>query len=176
MEGHSAQQKQTKTHHVTIPPFDSAHSIVNSLHSRDPAALIAALTQIDKRAAALNAKPAPRASPDLLLDYLQQNPGCEGIFAAWDLANKTNSSPLSAAVLSTLTSLLRLLSTDPFTPSPVLIKTLLSAQYTPYLERALNPGRNDVTTAALKMCNVLVGFAGGRFARRVFGAFGWSPK
>jgi hypothetical protein len=40
----------------------------------------------------------------------------------------------------------------------------------------LNPGRNDVTTAALKLCNVLVGFGGGKYARKVFGCFGWSPK
>ncbi|GAA5826641.1 hypothetical protein JCM11251_002831 [Rhodosporidiobolus azoricus] len=176
MEGQAAPPKPTKQQQVTIAPFDSAHSVVHSLQTRDTNALIAALNQIEKRASALNALPAPRAKPDLLLDYLQQNPTCEGIFQAWDLANKTNSSPLSSSILNTLTALLRLLSTDPFTPSPPLIKTLLSAQYTPYLERALNPGRNDVTTAAFKMCNVLVGFAGGRFARRVFGAFGWSPK
>ncbi|GAA6043934.1 hypothetical protein JCM8097_000909 [Rhodosporidiobolus ruineniae] len=176
MEGSAVPNKPTKQQQVTIAPFDSAHSVVYALQTRDAAALQAALNQIDKRASALNAKPAPRGSPDLLLDYLSQNPKAEGIFAAWDLANKTNNSPLAAAVLSCLTSVVRLLSTDPFTPSPELIKTLLSAQYTPHLERALNPGRNDVTTAALKLCNVLVGFAGGRFARRVFGAFGWSPK
>ncbi|GAA5853151.1 hypothetical protein JCM8547_000217 [Rhodosporidiobolus lusitaniae] len=168
--------RPTKGSQVTAEPLVSAHSIVTALQTRDPLTLQAVLEQVDKRAAALVAKPAPRDKPDLLLDYLQQNPGCEGVFAAWDLANKTNSSPLSTAVLSCLTSLLRLLSTDPFTPSPEVIKTLLSAQYTPYLERALNPGRNDVTTAALKLSNVLVGFAGGRFARRLFGAFGWSPK
>ncbi|BGP19579.1 hypothetical protein JCM10213_001382 [Rhodosporidiobolus nylandii] len=168
--------RPTKTQQVHLPPFDSAASIVASLQTRDPPTLIAALTQLDKRAQALNAKPAPRGSPDLLLDYLKHYPGAEGVFQAWDTANKTNSSPLSTAVLSCLTSLLRLLSTDPFTPSPELIKILLSAKYAPYLERALNPGRNDVTTAALKMANVLVGFAGGRFARRTFGCFGWSPK
>jgi hypothetical protein len=48
----------------------------------------AALNQIDKRAAALIAKEAPRAQPDLLLDYLKLHPGCEGVFEAWDLANK----------------------------------------------------------------------------------------
>ncbi|GAA6061946.1 hypothetical protein JCM10212_001988 [Sporobolomyces blumeae] len=160
----------------TIDPFTSPESIVQSLQVQDPQLLVAALVQIDKRAAGLNAKPAPRSSPDLLLDYLKRYPGCDGIFNAWDWANKTNNSPLSTAILSCLTSLIRLLSTDPFTPSPELIKTLLSSKYTPYLERALNPGRNDVTTAALKLANVLVGFAGGRFARKLFGVFGWSPK
>ncbi|GAA5837662.1 hypothetical protein JCM3766R1_000547 [Sporobolomyces carnicolor] len=159
-----------------IDPFTSAESIVQSLQVQDAQLLQASLVQIDKRAAALNAKPAPRGSPDLLLDYLKKYPGCDGIFHAWDYANKTNNSPLSTAILSCLTSLIRLLSTDPFTPSPELIKTLLSAKYTPYLERALNPGRNDVTTSALRLCNVLVGFAGGRFAKKLFSAFGWSPK
>ncbi|GAA5969225.1 hypothetical protein JCM3765_007248 [Sporobolomyces pararoseus] len=159
-----------------IDPFTAAESIVQSLQVQDALLLQASLVQIDKRAAALNAKPAPRGSPDLLLDYLKKYPGCDGIFHAWDYANKTNNSPLSTAILSCLTSLIRLLSTDPFTPSPELIKTLLSAKYTPYLERALNPGRNDVTTSALRLCNVLVGFAGGRFAKKLFGAFGWSPK
>ncbi|GAA5926014.1 Urb1p [Sporobolomyces koalae] len=160
----------------TIDPFTSAESIVQSLQIQDALLLQASLVQIDRRASALNAKPAPRGSPDLLLDYLKQYPACDGIFHAWDFANKTNSSPLSTAILSCLTSLIRLLSTDPFTPSPELIKTLLSSKYTPYLERALNPGRNDVTTSALRLANVLVGFAGGRFAKKLFGAFGWSPK
>ncbi|GAA6009612.1 hypothetical protein JCM10207_004124 [Rhodosporidiobolus poonsookiae] len=176
MADHSQGAQQTKGHHVTLAPFTSHSDVAYSLQTRDPAALQAALGQIDKRAAALNAKPAPRGQPDLLLDYLQHHPSCEGVFAAWDLANKTNNSPLAASVLSCLASLVRLLSTDPFTPSPELIKVLLGAQYTPYLERSLNPGRNDVTTAALKLANVLVGFAGGRFARKTFGAFGWSPK
>ncbi|GAA6049204.1 hypothetical protein JCM3770_003309 [Rhodotorula araucariae] len=171
-----AQSRATKPQQVTAAPFVSAISVEQALQSRDAAQLQAALAQIDKRAAALNAKPAPRAQPDLLLDYLKQNPGCEGIFAAWDLANKTNNSPLSTAVLSCLTSLVRLVSTDPFTPSPELVKTLLSPKYAPYFDRSLNPGRNDVTTAVLKLCNVLVGFGGGKFARRVFGCFGWSPK
>ncbi|GAA5910073.1 Urb1p [Sporobolomyces salmoneus] len=166
----------TKSKLPQIDPFTSAESIVQSLQVQDAQLLQASLVQIDKRAAALNAKPAPRGSPDLLLDYLKKFPGCDGIFHAWDYANKTNNSPLSTAILSCLTSLIRLLSTDPFTPSPDLIKTLLSSKYTPYLERALNPGRNDVTTSALRLCNVLVGFAGGRFAKKLFGAFGWSPK
>ncbi|GAA6025207.1 hypothetical protein JCM11491_004864 [Sporobolomyces phaffii] len=159
-----------------IDPFTTAESIVQALQVQDALVLQATLVQLDKRAAALNAKPAPRSSPDLVLDYLARNPRCDGIFTAWDYAHKTNSSPLSTAVLSCLTSLIRLLSTDPFTPSPELIKSLLSTKYAPYLERALNPGRNDVTTSALRLCNVLVGFAGGRFARKLFGAFGWSPK
>ncbi|GAA5995357.1 Urb1p [Rhodotorula paludigena] len=171
-----AAARPTKGQQVTIAPFDSHIAVVQALQTRDPAHLQAALVQVDKRALALVAKPAPRAAPDLLLDYLKHNPGCEGVFAAWDLANKTNNSPLSTAVLSCLTSLIRLLSTDPFTPSPELVKTLLSAKYAPYFDRSLNPGRNDVTTAALKLCNVLVGFGGGRFARRVFGSFSWSPK
>ncbi|GAA5900082.1 hypothetical protein JCM5296_002051 [Sporobolomyces johnsonii] len=174
--GASAAQKTPQAKLPQIDPFTSPESVVQALQTNDPQLLSAALVQLDKRAAALNAKPAPRGSPDLLLDYLKRYPGCEGVFSAWDLANKTNNSPLSTYVLSCLTSLIRLLSTDPFTPAPELIKTLLGAKYTPYLERALNPGRNDVTTAALKLCNVLVGFGGGRFARRLFGVFGWSPK
>ncbi|CEQ40970.1 SPOSA6832_02649, partial [Sporobolomyces salmonicolor] len=181
--GASAAQRTPQAKLPQIDPFTSPESVVQALQTNDPQLLSAGkpppflpLVKIDKRAAALNAKPAPRGSPDLLLDYLKRYPGCEGVFSAWDLANKTNNSPLSTFVLSCLTSLIRLLSTDPFTPAPELIKTLLSAKYTPYLERALNPGRNDVTTAALKLCNVLVGFGGGRFARRLFGVFGWSPK
>ncbi|BGP34984.1 hypothetical protein JCM10296v2_006808 [Rhodotorula toruloides] len=180
MDGQQAGQppphRQAKPQQASIPPFDSPDAVVRSLKTRDAAALQAALNQIDKRAAALVAKEAPRAQPDLLLDYLKLHPGCEGVFEAWDLANKTNNSPLSTAVLSCLTSLVRLASTDPFTPSPDLLKTLLSPKYHPYLERSLNPGRNDVTTAALKLCNVLVGFGGGKYARKVFGCFGWSPK
>ncbi|BGP43022.1 hypothetical protein JCM10449v2_007037 [Rhodotorula kratochvilovae] len=170
------QSRATKPQQVTAAPFTSAISVEQALQSRDAALLQAALVQIDKRAAALNAKPAPRAQPDLLLDYLKQNPGCDGVFAAWDLANKTNNSPLSTAVLSCLTSLVRLVSTDPFTPSPELVKTLLSPKYSPYFDRSLNPGRNDVTTAVLKLCNVLVGFGGGKYSRRAFGCFSWSPK
>ncbi|BGO95132.1 hypothetical protein NBRC10512_006416 [Rhodotorula toruloides] len=180
MDGQTAGQppphRQAKPQQATIPPFDSPDAVVRSLKTRDAAALQAALNQIDKRAAALVAREAPRAQPDLLLDYLKLHPGCEGVFEAWDLANKTNNSPLSTAVLSCLTSLVRLASTDPFTPSPDLLKTLLSPKYHPYLERSLNPGRNDVTTASLKLCNVLVGFGGGKYARKVFGCFGWSPK
>ncbi|KAK4329709.1 hypothetical protein RTBOTA2_005661 [Rhodotorula toruloides] len=174
--GQPPPHRQAKPQQATIPPFDSPDAVVRSFKTRDAAALQAALNQIDKRAAALVAKEAPRAQPDLLLDYLKLHPGCEGVFEAWDLANKTNNSPLSSAVLSCLTSLVRLASTDPFTPSPDLLKTLLSPKYHPYLERSLNPGRNDVTTAALKLCNVLVGFGGGKYARKVFGCFGWSPK
>lgn len=44
------------------------------------------------------------------------------------------------------------------------------------MDRALNPGRNDVTVAALKLCNVVVGFGSGRFARRLFGSMQWLPK
>jgi hypothetical protein len=113
----------------------------------------------------------------LLLDYLDRNPACNGVFAAWELANKSNNSPLSAAALSCLTSLVRLASTDPFTSSnSELLKALFSTQYAPYFERSLNPGRNDVTTAVLKLANVLVGFAGGKYARKVFNSFTWSPK
>ncbi|KWU41852.1 hypothetical protein RHOSPDRAFT_36620 [Rhodotorula sp. JG-1b] len=132
---------------------------------------------IDKRAIALVEKAAPRGEPDLLLDYLDRNPACNGVFAAWELANKSNNSPLSAAALSCLTSLVRLASTDPFTSSnSELLKALFSTQYAPYFERSLNPGRNDVTTAVLKLANVLVGFAGGKYARKVFNSFTWSPK
>lgn len=78
-----------------IDPFHSAESIVQSLQVQDPQLLQASLVQIDKRAAALNAKPAPRGSPDLLLDYLKKYPGCEGIFHAWDYANKVRAPPLA---------------------------------------------------------------------------------
>lgn len=73
-----------------IEPFTAAESIVQSLQVQDALLLQASLVQIDKRAAALNAKPAPRGSPDLLLDYLKKYPGCEGIFHAWDYANKVS--------------------------------------------------------------------------------------
>ncbi|GAA5921027.1 hypothetical protein JCM3775_004058 [Rhodotorula graminis] len=176
MADSGAQARTTKGQHLTAAPFVSHVSVQQALETNDPAQLQAALAQIDNRAAALNAKPQPRAQPDLLLDYLKHDPACQGVFASWDLANKTNNSPLAAAVLSCLASLVRLASTDPFNPSPELVKTLLSTKYAPYFDRSLNPGRNDVTTASLKLCNVLVGFGGGRFARRVFGCFSWSPK
>ncbi|GAA5902398.1 hypothetical protein JCM8208_007278 [Rhodotorula glutinis] len=176
MADSGAQARTTKGQQVTAAPFVSHVSVQQALETTDPAQLQAALVQIDDRAAALNAKPSPRAQPDLLLDYLKHDPACQGVFASWDLANKTNNSPLAAAVLSCLASLVRLASTDPFNPSPELVKTLLSPKYAPYFDRSLNPGRNDVTTASLKLCNVLVGFGGGRFARRVFGCFSWSPK
>ncbi|GAA5853484.1 hypothetical protein JCM9279_007252 [Rhodotorula babjevae] len=176
MADSGAQGRTTKGQQVTAAPFVSHVSVQQALETNDPTQLQAALTQIDTRAAALNAKPQPRAQPDLLLDYLKHDPACQGVFASWDLANKTNNSPLAAAVLSCLASLVRLASTDPFNPSPEIVKTLLAPKSAPYFDRSLNPGRNDVTTACLKLCNVLVGFGGGRFARRVFGCFSWSPK
>lgn len=78
-------------------------------------------------------------------------------------------------MLSALSALIRLVSTDPFASEPEIIRRLLS-QYGSHLDRALNPGRNDVTVAALKLCNVVVGFGSGRFARRLFGSMQWSPK
>ena len=78
-------------------------------------------------------------------------------------------------MLSALTAVIRLVSTDPFSDEPEIIRRLLT-QYGSHLDRALNPGRNDVTVAALKLCNVLVGFGSGRFARRLFGSMQWSPK
>lgn len=77
--------------------------------------------------------------------------------------------------MSALSALIRLVSTDPFASEPELIRRLLSA-YGSHLERALNPGRNDVTVAALKLCNVVVGFGSGRFARKLFGCIQWAPK
>jgi len=77
-----------------IDPFNSAESIVQSLQVQDAQLLQASLVQIDKRAAALNAKPAPRGSPDLLLDYLKKFPGCDGVFHAWDYANKVSRAAL----------------------------------------------------------------------------------
>ncbi|GAA5984401.1 hypothetical protein JCM10908_003333 [Rhodotorula pacifica] len=176
MDSQAGPSRPARPQQALGEPFDSGYAVEQALQTRDANALQAALTQIDKRAIALVEKDAPRSQPDLLLDYLKQNPGCNGVFAAWELANKTNNSPLSAAALSCLTSLVRLASTDPFTASPEIIKQLFSAQYAPYFERSLNPGRNDVTTAVLKLCNVLVGFAGGKYARKVFGSFSWSPK
>lgn len=108
--GQKHTHKQAKPQQATIPPFDSPDAVLRSLQTRDSAALQAgaptvscarstsrtdadsvmrtALNQIDRRAAALVAKDAPRAQPDLLLDYLKLRPGCEGVFEAWDLANK----------------------------------------------------------------------------------------
>ncbi|GAA5877773.1 hypothetical protein JCM3774_000753 [Rhodotorula dairenensis] len=176
MDSQAGPSRPARPQQALGEPFDSSYAVEQALQTRDPNALQAALTQIDKRAIALVEKAAPRGEPDLLLDYVKQNPACNGVLAAWELANKTNNSPLSAAALSCLTSLVRLASTDPFTSSPEILKSLFSAQYAPYFERSLNPGRNDVTTAALKLCNALVGFAGGKYARKVFASFSWSPK
>ncbi|KAM0750489.1 hypothetical protein T439DRAFT_302525 [Meredithblackwellia eburnea MCA 4105] len=169
----TAAVQQTKL--PQLEQFNSTDQFVTALESRDTQTLIAVLSQLEKRALALVAKPAPRANKDVVLDLLDKHPTLDGLFTAWDLAHKTNSSPLSAAVLSTLSALIRLISTDPFASEPELIRRLLS-QYGTHLDRALNPGRNDVTTAALKLCNVVVGFGSGRFARRLFGSMQWSPK
>ncbi|ORY47184.1 ribosome 60S biogenesis N-terminal-domain-containing protein [Leucosporidium creatinivorum] len=158
-----------------IAPFSAPEEIVQALATRDIPLLTAALLQVEKRASALVAKAAPRAQADPLLDYLTKYPTADGLFTAWDTAHKTNNSQLSAAVLTALTALVRLVSTDPFTNEPEVIRRLLT-QYGSHLDRALNPGRNDVTVAALKLCNVVVGFGSGRFARRLFGSMQWQPK
>lgn len=88
---------------------------------------------------------------------------------------QTNNSQLSAAVLQALGALVRLISSDAGASEPEVIRRLLT-QYGTHLDRALNPGRNDVTVAALKLLNVVVGFGSGRFARRMFGAMQWQPK
>jgi hypothetical protein len=80
---------------------------------------------------------------------------------------------------------------DPLANDPPLLRRLLSQGsgqgsapggqsasigYGSHLDRALNPGRNDVTVAALKLLNVVVGFGRGRYARRLFAMMSWSPK
>jgi len=118
MADSGAQGRTTKAQQVTAAPFVSHVSVQQALETNDPTQLQAgaslarlpacgrlaqaddvlptALTQIDNRAAALNAKPQPRAQPDLLLDYLKHDPGCQGVFASWDLSNKVRSSLLRA--------------------------------------------------------------------------------
>lgn len=49
------------------------------------------LVQLEKHALKLVAKPAPRANPDLLLDYLAKYPTVDGVFTAWDTAHKVRS-------------------------------------------------------------------------------------
>lgn len=76
--------------------------------------------------------------------------------------------------------MIRLVSLDPYANDPPLLRRLLSTTpgpgYGGHLDRALNPGRNDVTVAALKLLNVVVGFGQGRYARRLFALMSWSPK
>lgn len=128
MADSGAQGRATKGHQVTAAPFVSHVSVQQALDTSDPAQLQAgapvppslylqrpvhscphsyihtALGQIDHRAAALVAKPAPRAQPDLLLDYLKHDPACQGVFAAWDLANKVRSCRSSRSRLLSLTT------------------------------------------------------------------------
>ena len=153
------------------------------------------MLQIEKRGLAIIALESPRAVKDPLLDYLAKYPTADGVFAAWDTAHKvfpledafffsttltssqrqSNNSQLSAAVLQALGALIRLISTDAGASEPEVIRRLLT-QYGTHLDRALNPGRNDVTVAALRLLNVVVGFGSGRFARRMFSSMQWQPK
>lgn len=94
--------------------------------------------------------------------------------ARWGFV-QTNNSQLSAVVLTTLTSLLRLISSAPHSSEPEPLRRLLG-QYGQHLDRALNPGRNDVTTAALRLACVVVAFADGKFAKRLWSCFGWQTK
>lgn len=155
--------------------------------------------QIDKNAKELELKRLGKgANSAPLMEYLNTHPTVDGIFTAWDTAHKvrhgragqsalahlrtlttpppqSNNSQLSAVVLSTLTSLLRLISSAPHPSEPEIVRRLLG-QYGQHLDRALNPGRNDVTTAALRLACVVVAFAGGRFAKRLWSCFSWSTK
>ncbi|KAM0791109.1 hypothetical protein ACM66B_004398 [Microbotryomycetes sp. NB124-2] len=166
----------------------------------------AALVQFDKRLKHViqsNAGTKASASTHPVVQYINsKDPTCQLVFQAWDLSNRTNNSQLSAACLDCFTSILRFSSLDPFeTKDSPILKRLLSSTISlndpsssssfpaskgvrahqqqssaSYLDRALNPGRNDVTTSALKLFNTVVAYKNGAFARRLFSCLSLNPK
>ncbi|KAK4046329.1 hypothetical protein OIV83_006159 [Microbotryomycetes sp. JL201] len=160
------------------------------------------LIQFDKRlrqvcAQATSTQAAASTLP--VVQYINKDPACQLVFQAWDLSNRSNNPQLSAACLDCFTSILRFASLDPFaTKDSPILKQLLSATNTAstasssfetsskapskhqssanHLDRALNPGRNDVTTSALKLFNTIVAYRNGAYARRLFHCLSLSPK
>ncbi|KAK4052637.1 hypothetical protein OIO90_004265 [Microbotryomycetes sp. JL221] len=184
-----------------VNEFETLHQVENAIDSRqhDAQYVTAALTMFDKRLRqTLHTTTGYRITNNVIVDYINQDQECRLVFQAWELANKTNNSQLSTACLNCFSSILRYQSLNPFDQSDSpLIKRLLSTTSSSssstydqnmmmmnstkdssshYLERAFNPGRNDVTTASLKLCNVIVGFKSGRFAKKLFNNLSFNPK
>ncbi|KDE02566.1 hypothetical protein MVLG_06882 [Microbotryum lychnidis-dioicae p1A1 Lamole] len=156
--------------------FATSDDITRALATKDAPSLISALASIQQSAHALvtaEAPPALRQHP--LHDFMNKYPTIDPIFMSWDLAHRTNNPSLTSAVLNCLGSLVRLASQNAQRGEPEFVRRLL-AQYAAQLQRALNPGRNDTTVAALKLLNVVVAFDSGRFARRAFDALPWTSK
>ncbi|SCV67542.1 BQ2448_5153 [Microbotryum intermedium] len=132
--------------------------------------VLAALASIERSAHVLvtaATPPAPGQHP--LHDFINKYPTIDPIFSSWDLAHRVSLRSCPAP------SLVRLASLNAQRGEPEFMRRLIT-QYSAQLQRTLNPGRNDITVAALKLLNLVVAFGSGRFARRTFEALSWTSK
>ncbi|KAI1792498.1 ribosome 60S biogenesis N-terminal-domain-containing protein [Ganoderma leucocontextum] len=109
--------------------------------------------------------------------WLEEDPGAQELFAAWQDANPRQTS-LCSAILGVLSSLLNLLSSH-YTYhlyAQLILRTLLSQQWTHSLNTYLSGQHTELVLLTLKLFNSMSNFAGGRERKLVLDAFPWEIK
>ncbi|KAI0368460.1 hypothetical protein BV20DRAFT_969281 [Pilatotrama ljubarskyi] len=179
-EQHPPKKRKVDAAHKSSSNYASVKDIQRALKAQTEAGLIEGLNALRNQFTVKSSETNVAVNDERLVlakEWLEIDPGAQGLFAIWEAATSRQLSLLSA-VVGAVAALLNLLSTH-YTYhayAQPLLRTLLSQQWTHHLNLYLSGQHTELILVTLKLFNSMSNFAGGRERKAVLEAFAWEMK